>query len=93
MPDVVSPITHVAIRYKGRVWALPKPNRHHHVIQWIARETGDTSIDARGEDQGFVDADGNYLTRQRALAVALRNKQVLDENDIRGGQLYSEDLW
>lgn len=88
-----APITHVAIRYKGKVWSLPPPNRHHNVIRLIADETGDTHIDAHGENQGFVDADGRYLTRARALVSALCNKQVLDENDIRGGQLYSEDLW
>lgn len=88
-----APITHVAIRYKGRVWSLPRPNRHHNVIRKIADETGDTHIDSRGDDQGFLDADGRYLTRRQALVSALCNKQVLDENDIRGGQLYSEDLW
>ncbi len=86
-------ITHVAIRYKGKVWSLPEPNRHHNVIRLIADETGDKYIDAHGDNQGFVDADGRYLNRRQALVSALVNKQVLDENDIRGGQLYSEDLW
>lgn len=28
-------ITHVAIKYNGKVYSLPKPNRHHHVIRMI----------------------------------------------------------
>ena len=28
-------ITHVAIKYNGVVYSLPKPNRHHHVIRSI----------------------------------------------------------
>ena len=88
-----APITHVAIRYKEKIWSLPKPNRHHNVIRLIADETGDSHIDCRGENQGFLDADGRYLNRKQALVSALINKQVLNENDIRGGQLYSEDLW
>lgn len=86
-------VTHVAIRFRGKVWSLPEPNRHHNVIRLVANETGAAHIDCRGEDQGFLDADGRYLTRPQALVSALCNKQVLDENDIRGGQLYSEDLW
>ena len=90
-----APITHVAIRYKGKVWSLPAPNRHHHVIRMIADETGDKYIDCRDAngDQGFLDADGRYLDRKQALVLALCNKQVKDENDIRCGMLFSEDLW
>lgn len=90
---MMPPITHVAVRFMGRVWMLPKPNRHHHIIRWIADETGLASIDVREPNQGFVDAYGFYLTRKQALVSALENGQVLDENDIRCGMLFSEDLW
>ncbi len=88
-------ITHVAIRWDGRVWSLPKPFRHHHIIQTISRLTGATTIDccdSRG-DQGFLDASGQYLDRKQALVRALTNDQVLDPNDIRAGMLFSEDVW
>jgi len=88
-----APITHVAIRYRGKVWVLPPPNRHHDVVRMIADETGDTHIDCRDDNQGFMDADGRNLTREQALVSALCNKQVLDESDIRHGQLFSEDIW
>jgi hypothetical protein len=84
-------ITGVAIRYRGRVYSLHKPSRHHHVIQEIARITGEESI---GEnEQGFLDSADNFLTRQQALVVALAAGQVLKPLEIRGSRLYSEDLW
>ncbi len=89
------PITHVAVRVNGQVWSLPKPFRHHHIIRMIADLTGATHIDcseSRG-DQGFLDASGRYLPRKEALPVALANKQVKNENDIRAERLFSEDVW
>lgn len=87
------PITHVAIRFRGKVYSLPKPNRHHHVIAKIIEETDADTVNTMGEDQGFLDAEGRYLTRREALAVALANNQVKDVAQIRAGRLFSEDLW
>lgn len=88
-------ITHVAIRWDGRIWSLPRPYRHHHVIETISRLTGAKYIDCRddNQDQGFLDDTGRYVNRVDGLAEALKNKQVKDENDIRHGMLFSEDLW
>lgn len=76
-PDY-SRITHVAIRYQGKIWSLPAPNRHHHVIRFISEQTGDKYIDAHGDDQGFLTEKGTYLSRERALEVARLNGQILD---------------
>lgn len=86
-------ITHVAIRYKDVIYKLPCPNRHHHVIALIVKLTGTKYIDPDDDDQGFIDEQGNYLTRQQALVSALCNNQVLNKNNIRAEQLFSEDLW
>jgi hypothetical protein len=94
-PSAAPPITHVAVRVDGQVWSLPRPFRHHHIIRTIARLTGAKFVDcseSRG-DQGFLDATGRYLTRKEALPIALANKQVIDENDIRCEMLFSEDVW
>lgn len=91
--DLPPRIAAVAICYRGKVWTLPPPARHHNVIRLIADETGETHIDCRDRAQGFIDTEGRYLDRFQALAVALANKQVLDENDIRAGRLFSEDVW
>lgn len=90
-------ITHVAIRFQDRIWSLPKPNRHHHVIRLIADETGVTSVDAYLDDQGFLDDQGNYLTREEAFAHAAKAGQLVElmkpENRRNLALLFSEDVW
>lgn len=87
-------ITHVALWFRGQIYSLPEPNRHHHIIWHIIGTQPDVkTVDARGKDEGFLDENGEYLTREEALVNALANKQVKDETDIRAGQLFSEDLW
>lgn len=87
------PITHVAIRFQGKVYSLPKPNRHHDVIRMIVETQGVSHVDARDEDQGFLDADGRYLTRRQALYNAQVNNQLKPNEPIRMGQLFSENVW
>jgi hypothetical protein len=86
-------ITHVAIRFQGKVWSLPKPNRHHDVIRMIAEQTGVDHVGASGDDQGFLDATGRYLRRCPALHLAHMNGQVKEGASIHGRLLFSEDLW
>jgi len=85
-------ITHVAIRCNGKIYSLPAPNRHHHVMWMIAKETNNR-VDASGDDQGFLDENGLYYSRRPALIHALKNNQVKDMKDIRAGRLFSENLW
>jgi len=44
LPSMKRPkITHVAIRFQDRIWSLPRPYRHHHVlrtISWLVEEFG-----------------------------------------------------
>lgn len=84
-------ITHVAILYQGKVYSLPAPNRHHDVIRKIVDETGVESVGYN--EQGFLDDTGRWLRRKPALFVALEAEQVRDPANVRGGQLYSEDVW
>lgn len=83
-------ITHVAIRFRDRIWSLPKPNRHHHVIRMIVRELGVATVDALGEDQGFLNEKGVYLTRWQALHHAVKCGQVPASSV---DELFSEDVW
>lgn len=87
-------ITHVAIRFEGVTYSLPAPNRHHDVIRHIAETTGAATVDAHGDDQGFLDESGRYLNRKQALISAELNDQ-LKENSLgeKLGELYSEDVW
>lgn len=86
-------ITHVAVRFKGTVYSLPAPNRHCHVIWHIAKTTGCTYVDARDEDQGFLDESGRYLNRKQALVSARLHDQIKKPEAIRMNMLFSEDLW
>lgn len=84
-------ITHSAVRYHDKVYALEAPNRHWHVIQKICEETG-KDMDGSCE-QGFLDDRGKFLSRKNALAVALKAGQVKCPDSIRAGRLFSEDVW
>lgn len=44
-------------------------------------------------EQGFVDQWGNFLTRQEAFHIALRNGQYRPYEPYNFGTLYSEDLY
>lgn len=84
------PITHVALVCNGRIWALPKPYRHHHifmVIHQLGEEANDRGI------QGFIDADGRFLSRKQAEVSARINGQIKNDGKLIGSVLTSEDLW
>ena len=90
-------ITHVAVRFNGKLWSLPRPYRHHHIIRVIMyldnMHGGELdSVDAHGDDQGFLDDTGQYLTRKEAEVHAALNGQIKN-GKIIGGVLTSEDLW
>jgi len=73
----------------GRVYSLPEPYRHSHVIGVMARICK-LKIPIIGE-QGFITDDGIFLGREEAAVYALQNKQI--EKLSWGPELYSEDLW
>lgn len=88
-------ITHVAIRFRGKVWSLPAPNRHHDVIRMIVGETGVKYVDARDDDQGFlIDGGDTFYRRKPALRHAIECNQL--KPGCMGeklGKLFSEDVW
>jgi hypothetical protein len=106
VPATPPPITHVAIKFQGRIWSLPRPYRHHHVLRSIlflveefgeyTKETIDRGADdfCGGENQGFLDATGAYLTRKEAMIVAMANGQITKPgHPTIEDTLYSEDVW
>lgn len=95
-------ITHVAIKFQNRIWSLPMPYRHHHVlrmIKWLADEFGEytkevvDTIDALEEEQGFLDESGIFLNRKQAMVSAALNDQIKPGHPTRPDILYSEDVW
>lgn len=84
-------ITDVAIMFEGEIWSLPAPNRHHDVIRKIYDCNG---CGINGPDvQGFLDNEGNFLNRVDALQHIIDCQQILVDNKINGGRLYSENVW
>jgi hypothetical protein len=64
--------------------------------QIAARTDGEKFKHRHGDDQGFVDNHGVYLTREDAYFVALGQEQIMDFSSCRTidkPQLYSEGLY
>ena len=84
-------ITHVAIKHHvdGRLFSLPRPFRHHHVIRMM--------VDVCGEkppiigEQGFLTDQGEFVNRKEAAEIAFTCGQC----DVLASppSLFSEDLW
>lgn len=79
-------IVAVAIIHRGKTYSLPRPKRHHHVIRFIADQTGADYVDG---EQGFLDDAGNFLNRAAAARHAFTCGQIKEEK--KG--LCSEDVW
>lgn len=84
-------IVAAAISYKGEIYTLPKPARHHDIIRHICEKTGEESI---GENiQGFLDDKGRFASRTAAMFIVKINNQPMREGVIVLRELYSENLW
>lgn len=84
-----SMITHVAIKCSsGRVFSLPKPNRHYDVIHAMNKLLGkENALKILGDHtQGFLQDSDIFLNRRQAFQHAAECKQIQKE-------LFSEDLW
>ncbi len=79
-----------AIRFDGTVWALPAPARHHDVIHRMFDAKGVARVPGRAE-QGFIDSEAGFVSRERARDIAVREGQVVCPDHDR--ELFSEDLW
>jgi hypothetical protein len=85
-------LTHVAIRFRGKVYSLPAPNRHHHVITEILKQNPDVcTVD--DNEQGFLDESGTFLNRKQALVSAQLFDQLKPNEPVRCGMLFSENVW
>lgn len=101
--EIPPPVTHVAIKFQGRIWSLPRPYRHHHVLRvifWLVQEFGEYTNETikrdvgGGDSQGFLDSTGAYLTRKQAMVVAMANGQITKPgHPTIADTLYSEDVW
>ena len=82
-------ITHVAIKVGDKIYCLPKPNRHCHVIR-LAVESGEKPpIDGYSEKSGFLTSNGVFMNRFQAGAIAY----VSGQTKTRIKELNSEHVW
>jgi hypothetical protein len=72
-------------------------HRHNHCITAMTGElswTMNRQEMSKVEDiQGFITNQNRFVDRKEALIIALENNQVRDISQIRGDNLYSEDLY
>ena len=61
--------------------------------QIAMREDADKFLHRNGEDQGFVDQHGVYMTRREAYDVALKADQIIHSEACLRDELYSEGLY
>ena len=78
----------VAIRTEQDTYELPRPARHHDLIHELV-EWGHV-IPITGE-QGFIDDQQGFVTREEAAQIALAQGQVKSLH--APPSLFSEDLW
>jgi hypothetical protein len=89
----VERIERAAIKHAdGRVFDVPRPGRHHHVIA-LMREMGAVyaSRDEVGHVQGFLTSTGRFVDRAEARRIATAADQIIAEPG--GSVLTSECLW
>lgn len=71
----------------GRLFALPRPNRHFNLFAIAAFQ----GLDSEPCTQGFVTNAGRFVDRKEAAVIGKAAGQY-DEWPVRV-ELYSEDLW
>lgn len=83
-------IVGVAHRKDGKLYTLPRPNRHHDLIAANLDENGRCHV--HPDDSGFVDEHGVFYDRYEAATHAIECGQI-ERCTYRPGYLFSEDLW
>ena len=78
-----------AIKINNRVFSLPRPRRHHDIINYLA-EVERLPIPINGE-QGFIDSELGFVDRNIAGEIAVKSGQI---KELKWPpSLFSEDLW
>ena len=86
--DKEEKIDRAAVYKDGTVYSLPRPARHHSVLQAMDA----AGIEQRGSEQGFVTTAGRWARRKPALFIARAAGQIVRETAPAHG-LFSEDVW
>ena len=86
-----SMIDRVCFRMGDSIYALPRPYRHHHVVQTVNSLLPEK---VKAIQQGFMNSDGWFLDRVTARQVTHLNKQKLGKDGYTHWfRLFSECIW
>lgn len=77
-----------AIRQDGKIYSMPPPMRHGHVIHSMVTKGCKTPITG---DQGFLLSNGKFADRKVAGVIAVAAGQIKELS--HPPRLYSEDMW
>jgi hypothetical protein len=77
-----------AVKIDGIARALPAPARHHNILHKFP------TPDHEHGEQGFIDDQKGFVTRQQAARIAIKEGQI-EKDPVHGWGhgLFSEDLW
>ena len=88
MTEGLTVVAAAILGHDDKVWTLPAPARHHHIIKFMAESGEPTPING---EQGFVLNDGRFVMRKAGAYLALKNGQI---KALKWPPyLYSEDIW
>ena len=68
-------------------------HRHGQCIYSKCMITGLRDAESGNHIQGFLTSKNRFVSRQEALIIALRENQVINPENVRSSNLYSEDLY
>jgi hypothetical protein len=66
----------------GVVWYVDRPHRHHHILQSQEFQEAVAGRSHDGIIQGFLTNHGNFVTRYRAMLMALDNRMIVDTPEM-----------
>jgi hypothetical protein len=83
-------IVAAAIRHEGLIFTLPRPCRHHHLLQ--ALNALGLPIACR-RHQGFLTSEGTFVDRVEGARLAIASGQARSDRMHNPQRLFSEDVW
>lgn len=86
-------IVAAAVRIGGVTISLMPPARHSDILRELKESGADRLWVRTNQEFGFLDNHGRFWCRRRAARIAIAAGQVKRMEQLRAGQLYSEDLW
>lgn len=70
----------------GVVWYVDRPYRHHHIFHSKEyQEIAKVPVEGQREVQGFLTNHGNFVTRYRAMLMAVENGMIIDTPSMEVG--------